>query len=311
MLVSTLTYVVYENFTDIGRDAWREDARTGNALRQPLADPTLFREVYRYIDEHALHGLYDVHADGSSRCLRVSPPADAEHAPEVPIPDPRRARPLPGRPVPRRLARPQGHRGRLPHRPRPPRRRRRPAAPVRVVLSSSHHEYWTGAMLDALETYLSATAADSCTSAATPVRRRDRRPGPPAPRRGAPLGCTAGRSRCRPPSATTRMTGEPGGTWRNRGRAPQPARRRRHGRRRVRSRVALPARCPTRYDPRVAFIFEGIDGDLIGDEPNLQVRWGAAGYEFDRVEFELGSPAATLRWPRRSGFNALARVDDR
>jgi N,N-dimethylformamidase len=106
-------------------------------------------------------------------------------------------------------------------------------------------------------------------------------------------------------------TGELGGTWRNRGRGPQ-------------SIVGVGTagagfdrgspyrRMPDSDDPRVAFIFEGIDGDLIGDEPNLQVRWGAAGYEFDRVEFELGSPGTTLRLASSVRFNESHRsmIDD-
>ena len=106
------------------------------------------------------------------------------------------------------------------------------------------------------------------------------------------------------------MTGELGGTWRNRGRGPHAL-------------VGLGTagagfdrgspyrREPDSHDPRVAFIFEGIDGELIGDEPNLQVRWGAAGYEFDRVDVELGSPASHAP-PRVVGpIQRLAQVDGR
>ena len=107
------------------------------------------------------------------------------------------------------------------------------------------------------------------------------------------------------------MTGEPGGTWRNRGRGPHTL-------------VGLGTagagfdrgspyrRGPDADDPRAAFIFEGIEDELIGDEPNLQVRWGAAGYEFDRVDAELGSPASTLRLASSVRFNASHRsmVDD-
>ena len=42
------------------------------------------------------------------------------------------------------------------------------------------------------------------------------------------------------------------------------------------------------------------------------MRWGAAGYEFDRVDAELGSPASTLRLASSVRFNASHRsmVDD-
>ena len=60
---------------------------------------------------------------------------------------------------------------------------------------------------------------------------------------------------------------------------------------------------PDSRDPRAAFIFEGIgDEELIGDHPSLQVRWGAAGYEFDRYEAELGSPPNTLLLASSIGF---------
>ena len=48
VLMSTVTYVTYANFTDIGRDAWREGAYTGDATAQPYADPSLSRDVYGY-----------------------------------------------------------------------------------------------------------------------------------------------------------------------------------------------------------------------------------------------------------------------
>ncbi len=65
VLMSTMTYVCYANFTDLGVGAWQEGATTKWASETPYADPTLFRDVYRYIDEKALYGLYDRHLDGS------------------------------------------------------------------------------------------------------------------------------------------------------------------------------------------------------------------------------------------------------
>ena len=68
-------------------------------------------------------------------------------------------------------------------------------------------------------------------------------------------------------------TGEQGGTWKNRGRAPNTI-------------VGMGTagagfdrgspyqRMPDSYDPRASWIFDGIEGDLIGDSPNLQVKWG-------------------------------------
>ena len=97
-------------------------------------------------------------------------------------------------------------------------------------------------------------------------------------------------------------TGEQGGTWKNRGRAPNTI-------------VGIGTagagfdrgspyrRMPDSYDPRAAWIFDGVEGELIGDSPNLQVKWGAAGYEYDRLEFELGSPGTTLLLASSVRFN--------
>jgi N,N-dimethylformamidase len=89
-------------------------------------------------------------------------------------------------------------------------------------------------------------------------------------------------------------TGEAGGLWRFRGRAPQ-----------MLFGVGFTAqgfdvnspfrRMPGSYDPRAAFIFEGIGKDeLIGTHPSLVLKVGAAGVELDRVDYALGSPAHTL-----------------
>jgi len=306
VLMSTLTYVTYENFTDIGREAWREGAFTGSGLTQPLADSTIFRDVYGYIDEHSLYGLYDCHVDGSGvvygstlrPILNMRPkfryrtmncparfPADlyqvdwlVEKGIEV---DYLTDHDLQAEGVD--LLRPYS-----------------------VVVSSSHHEYWTGFMLEALRTYLgdggrfmylggNSLFGVLSVPADKPHVIELRRWGtgwpfemPPAERYHS-------------------TTGEPGGTWRNRGRGPNTI-------------VGIGTagagfdrgspyqRMPDSHDPRVAFIFEGIEGDLIGDVPNLQVRWGAAGYEFDRVEPELGSPGTTLRLASSVRFNESHRA---
>jgi N,N-dimethylformamidase len=47
-------------------------------------------------------------------------------------------------------------------------------------------------------------------------------------------------------------------------------------------------RGPGADDPRTAWIFDGVDDELIGDFGLFG--GGAAGYELDRVDYELGSP---------------------
>jgi len=302
VVMSTLTYEIYANFTDIGRKVWRGEAWSGNPIGQPFADPTLFREVYGYIEQNALYGLYDIHVDGSAIAYGS------------------RLRPILNM--------------------RPKFRYRTLGAPARfpadlylvdwldhkgfevdyltdhdldaegadllrryaVVLSSGHHEYWTKAMLDGLEgylgqggrfMYLSGNGLFGVTSLdpLKPHRVELRRWGAPWP------------FEMPPGERYHSTTGELGGIWRNRNRAPNLL-------------VAVGTagagfdrgspyqRMPDSYDLRASWIFEGIEGELIGDSPNLQVKWGAAGYEYDRVEFEYGTPGTTLVLASSVRFNA-------
>ena len=87
-------------------------------------------------------------------------------------------------------------------------------------------------------------------------------------------------------------TGEPGGQWRDRGRAPQAL---------VGvgfcaqggGKAAPFERTPASENPRCRFIFNGVARDeLIGDFGIKQD--GAAGDELDRLDFELGTPRDTL-----------------
>ena len=310
VLMSTVTYVTYANFTDIGRDAWREGAYTGDAAAQPFADPSLSRDAYGYVAEHSLYGTYDVHEDGSGVCYGSMLRPILNMRPKFRY---------------RTLAAPA----------------RFPAdlyqvdwleqkdievdyltdhdliaegadllRPYTVVVSSSHHEYWTSGMLDALAAYLDGGGRFMYlggNSLFGVVSVDPDRPHLLEVRRWG----TGWPYEMPPAERHHSMTGELGGTWRNRGRGPHAL-------------VGLGTagagfdrgspyrRGPDSHDPRVAFIFEGIDDELIGDEPNLQVRWGAAGYEFDRVDAELGSPASTLRLASSVRFNASHKsmVDD-
>jgi hypothetical protein len=51
-------------------------------------------------------------------------------------------------------------------------------------------------------------------------------------------------------------------------------------------------RLPASYDPRAAFIFEGVEDEIIGDFG--LVGGGAAGLELDRADFALGTPPNLL-----------------
>jgi N,N-dimethylformamidase beta subunit-like protein/concanavalin A-like lectin/glucanase superfamily protein len=165
-------------------------------------------------------------------------------------------------------------------------------APYKVVLTGSHPEYYSQPMLDGLHTYLEkggrvmylggngfywVTPMDP-TGRYIELRRRD----------GTEHWQGA------PGESYHSLTGEPGGLWRFRGLPPQ----RYFG-------VGFTAqgfdksspykRMPGSFDPRAAFIFDGIGADeIIGDFPSLALGEGAAGQELDRVDYALGSPPHTL-----------------
>lgn len=174
-------------------------------------------------------------------------------------------------------------------------------ASYKVVVTGTHPEYWTRPMLDALDSYLDAggrimylggngfywvTGVDPERPHVIEIRRW----------RGTESWETA------PGEVHLSTTGEQGGLWRNRNRAPQ----RRLG-------VGFTAqgndfsrpyvRLPDSYSPRSAFIFDGVTGETIGDFPSLMLRHGAAGYEIDRADFALGTPPHALILATATGFS--------
>ena len=103
-----------------------------------------------------------------------------------------------------------------------------------------------------------------------------------------------------PGEVTLTSTGEPGGLWRYRGRAPQKlaatgfaAQGWDRGRPFVRT--------PESYDEAVSWIFEGVEGDTIG---TAGLVLGAAGSdEIDRVDPSLGTPPQTVVLAKATGFS--------
>jgi N,N-dimethylformamidase len=308
VLMSTLTYTVYANFTDLGPGAWREGATNTWTSGAPHADPSLFRDVYRYIDENALYGTYDLHVDGSGvvRGSYLRPILNMRPKFRYRI----WAAP-PRFPADLYLVDWLDHEGIEVEFITDHDLQVDGAAlldPYAVVVSSSHHEYWSSQMLDALETYLGAGGRFMLLAGNSLFGVASFDPDPAKPHRvevrrwGAPWPFEV-------PAAERvhSTTGEPGGTWRNRGRPPNAI-------------VAVGTsaagfdravpykRMPDSQDPRVRFIFEGIGADeLIGDQPNLQTRWGAAGYEIDRFDHELGTPASALLLASSVGFSDAYR----
>lgn len=297
VLMPTLTYVAYANFRDLDGGFWSHD-------RLPNANAALHPDEYAYIRANGLPGLYERHSDGSGTVF-------VSHL----------------RPILNM---------------RPKFRYRVWAAPSRfpadlylidwldangyavdvitdhdlhndgadllasysVILTGGHPEYWTTPMRAGLDSYLEngghlmylggngffgVTSIHPDHPHIIEVRRWG----------------TSWPFEMPPGERVHSTTGEPGGTWRNRGRAPQ-------------SIVGVGScaagfdqgaayrRQPGSFDSRVAFIFQGVgENELIGDFPSLMVKHGAAGYEIDRVEPELGTPPHTLLLA--SSFNHSSR----
>lgn len=172
-----------------------------------------------------------------------------------------------------------------------------------VVLSGSHCEYWSKGMLDAMEAYLVGggrflylagngmywvTELDPSEGHTIEVRRRG-----PATRTWEP----------EPGEAHLSTTGELGGLWRYRGRAPQ-------------SWVGVGfsaaggespgrpfGRQPASADPRVSWIFAGVGDEPIGDVPSLIIKHGAAAQEIDRFDHALGTPRHAVLLATADGFS--------
>lgn len=172
----------------------------------------------------------------------------------------------------------------------------------KVVLTGSHPEYWSAQMLDALEQYrdsggrimyLGGNGFYWVTSF------DPQRPHIVEVRRG--YGGTRTWSST-PGEYYHSTTGEPGGLWRHRGQAPNkfvgigfsaqgwngkaPGYKRKAG----------------SFDPRAAFIFEGVGADETIGDFGLAMG-GAAGDEVDRVDYKLGSPPHTLILASSEGHN--------
>jgi len=301
VLMSTLTYHVYANFTDLGPGAWKADGNAHWSSGAPHVDPTLFREVYEYIDANALYGMYDCHVDGSgvvyTSYLRPMLNMRPKFRYRIWAAPPRF-------PADLYLVDWLDHQGIEVDYITDHDLQAEGAdllRPYSVVVSSSHHEYWSSQMLDALETYLGEGGRFMYLGGNSLFGVTSWEPGKPhkveVRRWAAPWPFEV------PPAERYHSTtGEPGGIWRNRGRAPNTIVG--VGTSAAGFDTAVPyKRQPDSYDPRVRFIFEGVEGDLIGDQPSLQCKWGAAGYEIDRYEPEFGSPQTTLLLGSSIGFS--------
>jgi N,N-dimethylformamidase len=289
-LAPTLSYLAYANYN------FQTSKLLGDLL--PLRDMSLAVDEHTYISQARLRSTYDAHSDGTGVSFAAL----------------KRPQLLAFRPKSRWRARSSPHQFGFDlyiidwlmelgiefdvvtdfelHEDRAEALR-----PYRVVISGSHAEYWTDRMLSGLLSYQRAggnfmylsgnglywvTALNEDRDLVE-IRR--------------PAGTRAWTSW--PGEGCMSLTDEPGGLWRDRGHAPN----RYVG-------VGMTAqgfdrgcgytRTPLSRDPAYDFVFAGVSDDIIGDIPALSLTWGAAGYEVDRADFNLGTPgdAAVLATAR-------------
>jgi N,N-dimethylformamidase len=290
-LIPTLTYLAYASEHEI----------VGPPELFPFYDRSAHQTEYLYIAENHLHSLYDYHGDGSGVCyaswkrplVNTRPKAiraafsSPEHlAADLYLID---------------WMEQKGHRYDCLADENLHAEGVDLLRPYRVVVTGTHPEYWSEAMLDALAAYLAGggrvmylggngfywvTGFDPERPHAIEVRR---------------WGGT-GAWVAKPGEFYLSTTGELGGLWRNRNRAPQ--RLLGVGFTAQGFDVSRPyVRQPGSFDPRSAWIFDGIGDELIGDFPSLTLRHGAAGYEIDRADAALGTPAHALILATATGFS--------
>jgi N,N-dimethylformamidase len=175
-----------------------------------------------------------------------------------------------------------------------------------VVLSPSHAEYTSSQMLDAYEDYFASGGRGMYLGANGFYWITSQHPEKPwliEVRKGE-TGDQAWRGR--PGELFHSTTGERGGLWRMRARAPQKiwgTGYTSHG-----LDVSAPYhQLPDARDPRVAFIFDGIGPQEIIGNFGL-VNEGAAGLELDRIDYTLGTPPNTLLLASSYGHSASAML---
>ncbi len=284
-LIPTMTYLAYGNY----RAKDRSYDENGN-LRGPLSQP-----LETYFDEHPefAMSIYDFHTDGSGCCyssrLRPMPNMHPRYMWSL-VSGPRHFGAdlymvdwLETKNIPHDIFTDEDlHFDGL-----------ELLKSYKVVITGTHPEYWTTPMLDALEAYLAQggrlmylggngfywiTSVDPHRPHMVEVRRG--------------IGGTRAWESI-PGEEYHSTTGEIGGLWRHRGRAPNRLTGVGFAAQGWDGRAAGYMRQPDSFNPRASFIFEGI-GD---DEPigNFGlVLGGAAGDEIDRTDKALGTPRHTL-----------------
>lgn len=315
-LAPVFSYLAYANEQMLGTPAAREMFRRMNdGVLGPLAAAYPAQPQDAYIVAHGLRSLYDTHVDGSGVCYSSRLRPIVNMRPKYAMP----ALAL-GAGSPHQfnadlhLVDWLHHAGYACDVATDEDLHREGAgllARYQVVLTGTHHEYWSAAMLAAMAGYLEhggrlmylagngfywVTELDPEEGHTIEIRRAG-----PATRTWDAA----------PGEGFLSTTGAQGGLWRNRGRAPQrlvgvgfTAQGTGPGRPYVQAAGAR--------EGRAAFVFAGIAPDaLIGDGANLVNDYGGAGFELDRVDHALGSPPDTIVLATASAFsNAYQHVSE-
>ncbi|MGH9093225.1 MAG: N,N-dimethylformamidase beta subunit family domain-containing protein, partial [Acidimicrobiales bacterium] len=164
-------------------------------------------------------------------------------------------------------------------------------APYRCVVTGTHPEYHSTAMLDAVEAYVDGGGRLAYLGANGfywRVAFDAERPWVMELRRGQ-AGSRAWESA--PGECHLAFTGERGGLWRHLGRPPQRLTGVGYAAQGF-DRSGWYRRLPDAGDPRAAFVFEGVEGDVFGTAGT--VGGGAVGQEVDRGDRALGTPVDAL-----------------
>lgn len=178
--------------------------------------------------------------------------------------------------------------------------------PYNAVISPTHPEYYSWQMLDALEDYMAGGGRAMYLGANGFYWVASLHPEKPwmiEVRKGE-SGDQAWRAR--PGELFHSTTGERGGIWRHRARAPQKlwgVGYTSHG---LDVSVGY-HQMPDAADPRLGWIMEGIDRDEIIGDFGL-VNDGACGLEMDRIDYSLGSPPNTMLIASSHGHSASAML---